>query len=276
MGMSTPSYDVLQDSNVSWICDNCGKPNFANSTLFSSTFLDLSNIFSCLSDNFIGSGIFDFPLATSSPQDETGGLRSTSTRSSTSCASPRGNSTSNVKSPNKKPKPQKMGRNRQSLKCMVVNFCSVRSKSAELAVCIDNYHPDIIIGTETHLDPSVHSSEFIPPDFSVVRKDREKGNPKGGVLIAYRKDLIATHRIELDNICEAVWITIKIQGAKDLTIGSFYRSHKFGNTPEYFDALRDSIGKIKKSSNGHVWLGGDFNLPSVNCQSWWCLRQSLP
>ena len=70
--------------------------------------------------------------------------------------------------------------------------------------------------------------------------------------------------MDLDTNCEIVWVTIKIQGTKDLTIGSFYRSHTFGNTPEYLNALRESLEKIRKSNKGQIILGGDFNLPSVD------------
>ena len=47
-------------------------------------------------------------------------------------------------------------------------------------MCIENYNPDIIIGTETHLDSSSNSSELFPPNYSVIRKDREFDNSKGG------------------------------------------------------------------------------------------------
>ena len=43
-----------------------------------------------------------------------------------------------------------------------------------------------------------------------------------------KDDLIGTHRTDLDTKCEIVWVTIKIQGSKDVTIGAFYRSPQFG------------------------------------------------
>ena len=55
---------------------------------------------------------------------------------------------------------------RQFLKMLVINFCSIRNKVADLAVCIGEYNPDIIIGTETHLDSSVNSSELFPSNYS--------------------------------------------------------------------------------------------------------------
>ena len=157
MSMSTPSYEFLQDTklNVSWYCNNCGNPNYANSYLFSSTSLDLSNSFSCLSDLSNASNTFGFPLATSSPHDTA-------------------NHVSGHKSPKSpKPKPKHRscsGRNKNSLKFMIINFDGISDKTSDLAVSIENYHPDVIIGTETHLKGNINSSELFPPEFSVIRK----------------------------------------------------------------------------------------------------------
>ena len=161
---------------------------------------------------------------------------------------------------------------RQSLKTLVINFCSIRNTVADLAVCIGKYNPDLIIGTETHLDSSVNSSELFPSNYSVIRKDRHFDNSKGGVLIAMRDDLIGTHRTDLDTKCETVWVTIKIQGSKDVTIGAFYRSPQFGDTYDYMNELRESINKMKRKNNQHIWLAGAFNLPDID----WYLLNTKP
>ena len=161
---------------------------------------------------------------------------------------------------------------RQSLKTLVINFCSIMNKVADLAVCIGKYNPDMIIGTETHLDSSVNSSELFPSNYSVIRKDRNFDNSKGGVLIAMKDDLIGTHRTDLDTKCEIVWVTIKIQGSKDVTIGAFYRSPQFGDTYDYKNELRESINKMKRKNNEHIWLAGDFNLPDID----WDLLNTKP
>ena len=129
------------------------------------------------------------------------------------------------------------GMRRQAIKVMVFNFDGLENKTAELATSIETYHPDVIIASETHLKDGINSSELFPPEFSVYRKDRVKCK-KGGVLIATRNDLIATHRVDLDTDCEVVWVTIKIQGSKDITIGAFYRSQIFGKDPAYMNELR--------------------------------------
>ena len=153
---------------------------------------------------------------------------------------------------------------RQFLKTLVINFCSIKNKVADLAVCIGKYNPDIITGTETHLDSSVNSSELFPSNYSVIRKDRNFDNSNGGVLIAMKDDLIGTYRTDLDTKCEIVWVAIKIQGSKDVTIGAFDRSPQFGDTYDYMNELHESINKIKRTNNEQIWLTGDFNLPDID------------
>jgi hypothetical protein len=53
-------------------------------------------------------------------------------------------------------------------------------------MAIDSSQPDIIIGTETWLTKDMNSSEFIPNDFEVFRRDRGS-DPHGGVLISCRR-----------------------------------------------------------------------------------------
>ena len=50
---------------------------------------------------------------------------------------------------------------RQVLKTLVIYFCSIWNEVADVVVCIGKYNPDIIIGTETHLDSSVNYSHLI-------------------------------------------------------------------------------------------------------------------
>ena len=79
---------------------------------------------------------------------------------------------------------------------MVVNFGSIRGKIADLAVTLENYHPDIIIGTETHLNSSINSSELFPPDFSVYRRDRTPV-PQEFLRVAYSLPLEMTSLVPI-------------------------------------------------------------------------------
>ena len=69
--------------------------------------------------------------------------------------------------------------------------------------------------------------------------------------------------IDLDTKCEIVWVTIKIQGSKDVTIGAFYRSPQFGATYDYMNELRESINKMKRKNNEHIWLAGRVGVNSA-------------
>jgi hypothetical protein len=155
-----------------------------------------------------------------------------------------------------KPTQPNLSKNKQ-LKILVVNFGGLRSKTTDLACCIEQHAPEIIVGTETHLDDSINNNELFPPNYSIIRKDRDFGPSKGGVLLAFRDDLVVTHRTDLNSNCEVVWASIQIQGAKQIVVGSFYRSQTYGKTKDYIDELRSSLNKIKMSSGGQIWLAGD-------------------
>ena len=80
MLMNTGVYGYLNTTEASWICCNCGLPNF-DSSLFSNHDFTHSNPFSPLERSEISTDqLSDFPVATSSPKDKTN--HSTSSRSS--------------------------------------------------------------------------------------------------------------------------------------------------------------------------------------------------
>jgi hypothetical protein len=117
-------YNVI-DSKESWYCCQCGIPNFASSLFDSEIRLSdsSSNTTTSRTGSVDSNDSFESPLATSSP-NKTGRISDKS---------------SHVKSP-------------YNMSVMVVNFQSIKNKSAELAVCIEVDQPDIIIGTETWID----------------------------------------------------------------------------------------------------------------------------
>ena len=165
LGMNTAQYEILGNSNISWTCCSCGMPNFSTS-LFSHWSLEMSNSFSSLSSASTGHDDTPLspPVATSSPKDTapptglTGGKRNTGT---------------NLKKKNRQAN--------VSIKVMVINFESIKNKVASLAAFLEiQDYPDVIIGTETWLNPSVGSSELFPPCYTVIRKDRQ--DSYGGVL----------------------------------------------------------------------------------------------
>ena len=232
MGVNTIVYEALGHSNASWTCCGCGLPNFSTS-LFSDWSINLSNSYSSIDTLGSDDSPLSPPVATSSPK-------------------PQNHTAKN------KPKTR---RAKHTLKVLVINFQSIKNKVSQLAASLDLHRPDIVIGTETWLNPSVLNSEIFPPNYTMIRKDRKDSH--GGVLIALKNDLIGTHRVDFDSECETVWVQVQLTGSKTLTIGAFYRPPD-QKSPQYLGELRKSLSKLKNSHKGNVWLAGDFNMGDID------------
>ena len=87
-----------------------------------------------------------------------------------------------------------------------------------------------------------------------MRKDCDFDTAKGGFLLAFKNNLVATNRSDLNADCEIVWTTIQIQGSKQITIGAL--TQIYGATSNYLEQLHTLLHKIKKNRGGQVWLAG--------------------
>ena len=124
--------------------------------------------------------------------------------------------------------------------------------------------------SETKLDKSVSSSEFLPERFQghVIRKDRTIHG--GGVLIAHRKGLVANpvacKGIKSD--CELVMSRVQMsQGQPPLYVGAYYRS-QVDNSPntslDGLDSALEQVYDLVGNSKSTVVLAGDFNCPDID------------
>ena len=99
------------------------------------------------------------------------------------------------------------------LKIISLNFQSIKKKT-ELDLLLDTTKPDIIIGTETWLYPSISSSEYFPASrYTMYRRDRppnSKGQSHGAVLIAINSKFENTEINSLKTDCEIVWVELTI------------------------------------------------------------------
>ena len=152
LNMGDPVYlAFLNNNSLSWICCTCGFPNFSTS-FFEVTPFSLENSFSSLDVSELStpnSDINQQPIATSTPI--------------------------------RKSKTPKKAINK--IKVNILNCRSVRSteKRARLQTLLESTKPDIMLGTESHLDPSYSSTETFGSNYEVLRKDRKEGG--GGVFI---------------------------------------------------------------------------------------------
>ncbi len=183
--MSDEIYNTMVNTSFVWLCVNCGQPTFSDPELS----LDISshNSFSLLS-----------PISSDSPS------QISQTLSSSTCAI----NTSIFHSPRTKQHPSNRKSTSKpslnSLRVMSVNCRSLRSttKRAEFSSLIEAEKPDIIFGSESHLDNTIHNGEIFPSSYEIFRKDRELG--AGGVFIAVHEHYVAAGLPELDSDCEAV------------------------------------------------------------------------
>ena len=72
------------------------------------------------------------------------------------------------------------GRKNTPLRIINVNCQSIRNKHGEFLNMIDSTKPDIIIGTESWLNPDIKDNEYFPDTYSVHRNDRPVGQTGGG------------------------------------------------------------------------------------------------
>ena len=123
---------------------------------------------------------------------------------------------------------------------MTINFQSITNKGTELY--------EIIIGTETHLDPSYNNAEILPYDipssyqYKPYRKELIDKND-GGVLIMVRTVIKSDECPDLDTECEIKWIDIRPNDKDQILIRSFYRPPD--SDEKAIQELEKSISKIK-------------------------------
>ena len=128
---------------------------------------------------------------------------------------------------------------------------------------IDSSDPDIIIGTESWLNPNIYSSEFFHIGYNVYRKDRE--DSYGGVLLAIKSDITSQH-LEINGNCEVVTVKILLTKTKQLIIMSVYRPPS--SNLEYANQLGSIIEDVAhKNNTATLWIGGDLNLPDINWEN---------
>jgi len=77
---------------------------------------------------------------------------------------------------------------KQSLRIMIINFQSIWGKKEQLTKRLYDHDIDVVIGSETHIDPSIKDSEIIPKGYTAFRNDRTN-KECGGVIIIVRKNL---------------------------------------------------------------------------------------
>ena len=69
------------------------------------------------------------------------------------------------------------------MRVLDINFQSLKSKREEFWSLLEQSEPDIVLGSETWLKPSIAESEVLPPTYKFAARRDRLGSPHGGVAI---------------------------------------------------------------------------------------------
>ena len=118
----------------------------------------------------------------------------------------------------------------------MINTNSVKSieKATQLKATIQYNNPDIIFLVETKLDANYATYSFLSPNYEAIRKDRNVHG--GGVLIAFRDNIVAEPLQNLNSNCEIIWT--KIHFAYTLHLISYRLQAQMNSQPESLKKLQ--------------------------------------
>ena len=149
------------------------------------------------------------------------------------------------------------------IKIMNVNCQSIKStlEKKELELLIYEHKPDIVFGTESHLDSDYKDAEIFPPGYVPLRHDRNRNG--GGVFIAYRDDLSISQISNFGRNSESLLAKLRSSGRPDLYLCVMYRPPDSDLEP-LIELESDLASVFQSNKQPNIIMAGDFNLPSVN------------
>ena len=135
-------------------------------------------------------------------------------------------------------------------------YCNCRSLTPKLNVLrvqAAASSPDIIVLTETWLDPSISSSEIFIPGYTSIHRDR---NRCGGGILLYLKDSVPFRNTTCHDSIELVFTELQLKHGKIL-LGLYYPP---SSAPRSFSELESALASIPPASLKSAILLGDFKI----------------
>lgn len=144
------------------------------------------------------------------------------------------------------------------------NVRGLRTKSKDIYLAATACNHNIIVLTETWLNPSHFSEEFLPSKYLVYRCDRSSANSRysrgGGVLTAvstsHQSTAIPLQRDDVEHLA----VKISLDDTVILIYCLYIPPH---SSSDIFNAHIDAISDLSNQRFDLVFVIGDFNLPSI-------------
>lgn len=148
---------------------------------------------------------------------------------------------------------------------MLINCRSIRRKQSKLEHLIRSHSVDITLCMESWQTEEINSREIVSSDFVVYRKDRR--GREGGVFIAVKDTLNSNvEAFAESDKCEIVWCSIMMLNSRKMYYCLYYRPPN--EDTGTLSILSNSIQSlIKRKKDQVLFIGGDFNLPSIDWES---------
>ena len=242
-------------SNVSWVCCQCGIPNFST-TLFDTTMADsihtsimTNNSYSILSDP--SNPLPQTPTEASSLSHSIDSLESSfgSPQHTSSPARVKQQTTTLQKYPS-------------ALRVLVVNFQSIRAKRQPFWLLLEEAKPDIIIGSETWLHAGIFEREFLPSGYHTLARRDRKSDPHGGVIVIAKENIVGVD-LHISTNTELAVASVQCPGKEQLIVASAYRPPT--SSLEYMQEMAEKITQLYQTyPKATIWVAGDLNLPDID------------
>ena len=140
---------------------------------------------------------------------------------------------------------------------LTVNFQSIHYKKDELSSFLIENDIDIVLGSETHLSPSINNAEVLPLMYSSFRRDRVDG--WSGIIIVTKKNVTA-EEIKIKKECKMVAIIVETY-QKPVILASCYKLSKNTFNELLFVEIKQLTNMQRKNP---TWIDRGFNLPDID------------
>ena len=150
-------------------------------------------------------------------------------------------------------------------KCICMNIQSINAKIEQLRIYLDsleqnNIKIDAIMLQETWIAENTDISLLHIDGFNMISQPYQVTSHGG--LIIYLHDEIEYETISIDKSPSGIWeglfLKVKLQENKYLTIGNIYRPPR--NLANNYTAFKEELVLVLNQLDGNVVIGGDFNI----------------